>query len=68
MRLLTFGDYGLGFELRAWSMTLIHRRGQLTSDINLLIYKKFSQHGIEIPYPRRDVHLISNGSIPGQPD
>jgi small-conductance mechanosensitive channel len=59
VRLLKFGDYGLGFELRAWSTTLIHRRGQLTSDLNLSIYRKFTAHGIIMPYPRRDVHLFS---------
>jgi small-conductance mechanosensitive channel len=63
VRLLSFGDYGLGFELRAWSTTLIHRRGQLTSDLNLAIYRKFGEHGIEIPYPRRDVHLMTESMV-----
>jgi len=68
VRLLAFGDNGLDFELRAWSTTLIHRRGLLTSDLNLAIYRKFSEHGIDIPYPRRDVHLFTGGSTPSEQD
>ena len=57
VRLMEFGDSGLNFELRAWSTTLIHRRGMLTSALNLAIYRKFGEHHIEIPYPRRDLFL-----------
>ncbi len=64
VRLMSFDDYALGFELRAWSTTLIHRRGQLTSDLNLTIYRKFTAHGVVIPYPRRDVHLFAESSPP----
>jgi len=68
VRLLAFGDNGLDFELRAWSTTLIHRRGLLTSDLNLAIYRKFSEHSIDIPYPRRDVHLFTGDSTPSEQD
>ncbi len=57
VRLMAFGDSGLDFELRAWSTTLIHRRGLLTSSVNLVIYRKFTEHGIEIPSPRRDLYI-----------
>lgn len=59
VRLMEFGDSGLGFELRVWSTTLIHRRGLLTSSLNLAIYRAFVEHNIEIPYPRRDVQILS---------
>jgi small-conductance mechanosensitive channel len=58
VRLMKFGDSGLNFELRAWSTSLIHRRGLLTSNLNLGIYQAFSEHSIEIPYPRRDIHIF----------
>lgn len=57
VRLMEFGDSGLNFELRAWSTTLIHRRGMLTSALNLAIYRKFGEHQIEIPYPRYDLFV-----------
>lgn len=62
VRLIEFGDSGLNFELRVWSTTLIHRRGQLTSDLNLAIYRKFSEHGIDIPSPRRDL-FVRGGNL-----
>jgi small-conductance mechanosensitive channel len=57
VRLVEFGDNGLLFELRAWSTTLIHRRGLLVSNLNFAILAKFTQHGIEIPYPQRDLRI-----------
>ena len=58
VRLMEFGDSGLGFELRVWSTTLIHRRGLLTSNLNNGIYRAFMEQGIKIPYPRRDVQIL----------
>ncbi|MRR07476.1 MAG: mechanosensitive ion channel [Deltaproteobacteria bacterium] len=58
VRLMEFGDSGLHFELRAWSTSLIHRRGLLTSNLNFGIYQAFSEQGIEIPFPRRDIHIL----------
>jgi small-conductance mechanosensitive channel len=52
-----FGDSALLFELRAWSVDMAHRPGTLESQLNFAIWDKFKQHGIEIPFPQRDVHL-----------
>ena len=60
VRLMEFGDSGLNFELRAWSTTLIHRWGLLTSNLNYAIYRKFTENGIEIPFPRRDIRLLKS--------
>lgn len=57
-RLMAFGDYGLHYELRVWNTTLIHRKGVLISKLNRAIYTTFSEQGIEIPYPRRDVAIL----------
>lgn len=59
VRLLAFGDNGLEFELRAWSSSLVHRKGLLTSTLNFAIYDKFREHAIEIPFPQRDLRLRS---------
>lgn len=62
VRFLEFGDSGLMFELRAWTMTLIHKKGKLISSLNFSIDEKFRERNIEIPFPQRDIHIRS-GSI-----
>lgn len=58
-RLMAFGDYGLQYELRAWSTTLIHRKGLLISTLNRAIYRRFNEQGISIPYPRQDLVIMN---------
>jgi small-conductance mechanosensitive channel len=59
VRFLEFGDSGLAFEPRAWTTSLVHRKGRLISMLNFAIYEKFREHGIEIPFPQRDLHIRS---------
>jgi len=59
VRFMEFGDSGLLFELRAWTMTLIHKKGKLISSLNFAINEKFKERNIEIPFPQRDIHIRS---------
>lgn len=59
VRLRAFGDNGIEFELLVWTNTQTHRRGLFTSNINYSIIRKFNAHGIQIPFPQRDLHLKS---------
>jgi small-conductance mechanosensitive channel len=59
VRFMEFMDSSLKFELRAWSTTLVHRKGKLISSINFAIFQKFRESGIEMPYPQRDLHIRS---------
>ncbi|MFO7766881.1 MAG: mechanosensitive ion channel [Pelovirga sp.] len=59
VRFIEFGDNGLLFELRAWSSSLVDRKGKLISQLNFSIYERFNQEGIAFPFPQRDIHLRS---------
>ena len=58
-RIIEFGDNGIGLELRIWFTDPKEGMGNLKSDIYLLIWKKFKESNISIPYPQRDVHIVS---------
>ena len=60
VRFMQFGDNGLEFELRAWTTTLVQRKGKFTSAVNFAIYDRFKDHEIEVPYPQRDIHIRSS--------
>ncbi len=55
---MAFGDSSLNFELRAFIQN-IDERLQVISDINFAIDAVFREHGIEIPFPQRDLHMRS---------
>lgn len=52
-----FGDSAVNLELRFWIGDPHNGRASVISDIMLNIWDQFHEHGIEIPYPQRDVHL-----------
>jgi small-conductance mechanosensitive channel len=53
------------FELRVWTIKRVQTPKTLTSDLLFSIFRAFREHGIEIPFPQRDVHLKTvSASIP----
>ncbi|ACY17768.1 mechanosensitive ion channel family protein [Haliangium ochraceum] len=55
-RFRSFGASGLDFDLLVW----IDRpaiRGKIISDLNMRIFKRFHEAGIEIPYSKHDVFI-----------
>jgi len=52
-----FGDSSLNFILRVWTTKLIQKPDTLKSQLYFEIFKKFSDNGIEIPFPQRDLHI-----------
>jgi small-conductance mechanosensitive channel len=60
-----FADSSLNFELRVFTEHQVQTPSKLKSDLLFAIFKTFSEHGIEIPFPQRDLHLKSlPGSAP----
>ena len=60
VRFADFGDSSLNFEIHFWTGELI-RIEFLKSDLRFAIMKKFRAHGIEIPFPQRDLWVRSSG-------
>jgi len=62
-----FGDSSLDFELRV-RILRIDRRFSVQSDINFSIHQAFREANIRIPFPQRDLHLISYPEQPQEPE
>jgi len=51
-----FGDSSLDFELLVWTLDP-RRQERLKSDMNYRIEASLGRHGIQVPFPQRDLHL-----------
>lgn len=54
-----YGDRSLKFVLRVWSTEYSYVPPILKSRLYFAIFEKFKEHGVEIPYPQRDLHIRS---------
>lgn len=57
--LKSFGDNGIELEIGVWIVDPEEGQLNLRSDINMEIWRRFKESGIEIPYPQRDIRIIS---------
>ena len=53
-----FADNGINLELSIWIGDPEEGQFSLRSAINLEIWKKFREAGIEIPCPQRDIRIV----------
>ena len=61
--LMGFGDNSVDLELRVWISDPANGLSNVRSEILLHIWEMFREHGVEIPFPQRDLHLRSPGEI-----
>lgn len=52
-----FGDNSIDIELRFWINDPENGTVNVKGQIYLAIWDRFKEHGIEIPFPQRDIHL-----------
>ncbi|MEO9600060.1 mechanosensitive ion channel domain-containing protein [Parasphingorhabdus sp.] len=57
--MLEFGDNSVNFEIRCWIKDPQSGVGNFKSAILKRVWDLFKEHGIEIPFPQRDVHIKS---------
>jgi len=58
-----FGDSAVDLELRIWINDPSNGVSNVKSEVLLLVWEKFHEHDIEIPFPQRDLHLKPPASI-----
>jgi small-conductance mechanosensitive channel len=58
----SFGDSSLNFNLRVWTLEYMDRPGVLRSQLYYAIFEKFKEMNIEIPFPQRDLHIVSDST------
>lgn len=67
-----FGNSSITFLMYFWIDDVRLGRFKAQSDVMFLIWHKFKQHGISMPFPQRDIHIRSMPAnnpleLPGQP-
>ena len=58
VRFDNFGDSSVDLKVLVWM--LVEERLALTARLKEIIYNTLNENGIEIPFPQRDVHVISH--------
>jgi small-conductance mechanosensitive channel len=59
-----FADSSLKLEIRIWINDPTNGVSNVRSEVMLRVWDKFREHGIEIPYPQRDVHVVTDERVP----
>ena len=62
VRFREFGESSLNFELLCWAAEP-SLRGLTVHHLNRAIYKIFAERGITIPFPQRDLHIMSDKPV-----
>ena len=52
-----FGDNAVNLELRVWINDPQNGVGSVKSDLLWGIWERFRDHGIDLPFPQKDVHV-----------
>jgi len=70
--LIEYGDSSVNFDLRFWIMDPQNGMANVRSEVLFALWAQLKDHGIEIPFPQRDLHLRSgtlriDASSPGSP-
>ncbi len=60
VQMTAFGESSLDLELLVWTRDP-RNKNRLESDLNFRVEESLRRHGIQVPFPQRDLHLRSPG-------
>ncbi len=63
-----FGDNSVNLELRVWINDPQNGIGSVKSDLLWGIWRRFHEHGIDLPFPQRDVYLKTIPDVTLRPE
>lgn len=55
----SFGDSGVNMFVEFWMQGVDDGKNRVGGDLLLIIFETLQENGIEIPYPQRDIRLVS---------
>jgi len=61
--LVGFGDSSVDLELRYWLTDPENGVSNVRDKVLRKVWKRFHEHGIQIPYPQRDLHIRTPGAL-----
>lgn len=61
--LIGFGDNSVDLEVRFWISDPSNGVTAAAHDVLLRVWEAFQEHGVEIPFPQRDIHIKSGGEL-----
>ncbi len=62
--LIGFGESSIDLQLRYWLADPQEGLRNIASEAYLLVWKKFRENQVEIPFPQRDLHIRSAERVP----
>jgi len=62
--LMGFGESAVELELRFWIDDPQSGVANVRSEVLLAVWDLFRAHGVEFPFPQRDVHLTAGAAVP----
>lgn len=62
-----FGDSAVDLEIRIWIRDPMNGCANVKSEVLLGVWDLFHEHGVQIPYPQRDLHVKSVAKDVGLP-
>ncbi len=57
VQLKEFGDNSINLEVRFWLRDPESGVANVSSEVLLAVWDRFQEHGVEIPFPQRDIHI-----------